>query len=232
VRGNRDEISLHPTWAMGAYQVREGLKSDLLKSWLQILGSTFVLVNDPTTSHEYFHDFKNLERFTSLEKKAAEEGNQIYAVNANIARIADRSILNVPAPADGADENTINAYVQTLRQGVEINYLTPQRIQITVPRLLAENEVVSLAVTADPAWKLKEPGQLKTDSFGNMLILPAEKATTYTLEYNASWLGSTITAGLLLISLLLLANIDRMTAVLLPILPSVVPTNRNEEEEY
>src|SRR3989344_7550508 len=68
VRGGRDEVSTHQTWAMGAYNIREGEKGELLKDWLAVFGvSTLLYQNE--TSVEYFKDYKNRQRFGELDKQ-------------------------------------------------------------------------------------------------------------------------------------------------------------------
>ena len=71
VRGGVDQNSIHPFWAMGAYQIREGENSDLAYGWLRTFGVSYILVHDKDLpagrqeSKEPFYDFKHPEKFAS-----------------------------------------------------------------------------------------------------------------------------------------------------------------------
>lgn len=261
VRGGRDEVSTHKTWAIGAYQIREGETDELLKNWLTVFGVSQLLYQGPD-SQEYFKDYKNRERFVELNKQSfpslchsRENGNPlvitktdprvgheddgtrdscadlVYVFPYSIARSADKALLNVDQPEKGNDEQALASYVDKLGAPLEFTYKNPTTIQINGQ--IDSSQIISLAVSYDPNWHLvKGAGKITSDSFGNLVILPQNKETEWTLEYREGW-SSWLPAVLLsLISTLLLSQSDRLTQLLLRKSPSLSTADKNEEEEY
>lgn len=62
VRGGKDEVSKDPSWAKGAWVIRESPSIEETKLWIKNLGVSYVLVHGPK-SPEFFHDFKNLGKW-------------------------------------------------------------------------------------------------------------------------------------------------------------------------
>lgn len=80
VRGGRDQVAIHPSWDKAAWEWREGDSPELAKEWLEELDVSFVLVHGPD-SIEYYHDFKNIEKWDKIGKKIwQEQGDIIYEI--------------------------------------------------------------------------------------------------------------------------------------------------------
>ncbi len=273
VRGGRDDASIHKTWAMGAYQIREGDSSrvlplanpnathlpagrqakgtpavgvprlaspvldlsnsngDLVRAWMQVLGVKYVLVHGPN-SQEYFHDFKNLERFDSLTLVSEAGGNRLYKNEAaSIAHIASQEILDLPKPKTGNDSLALEKYLATLQQPLPIIFNKPSQIQIKLPNSNAKDTVVGLAVSFDPGWTI-DKGEIKSDVYGNLVtVLPAgQEIITLSYRENISfWLPGIV---LSLFSLVLIFKIDSVVGVFKKRLTSIGIENQNEEEKY
>lgn len=231
VRGGRDEVATHPTWAMGAYQIREGTDPLLLKDWLTVLGISYVLVHEER-SGEYFKDFKNTSRFAELIEEEEFAGNILYQTPGTIARLANREILQNGRPKAGNDREALSNYVQNL--GEPLAFTIPQMNQLQIDSSqMSENEVISLAVTYDRAWKLvSKKGKVQADALGNMVIVPEGDSQVFQLEYQESiW---SLLPGVLfsLVSLALLYKSANL-AYLISRVPSLQLTDSsNEEEKY
>lgn len=80
VRGGRDEVSVDPNWRKAAWEFREGERSDEAIRWIKRLDIRYVLVHTSSSS-EFYHDFKNIEKWDEIGKKIWEgEGDIIYQI--------------------------------------------------------------------------------------------------------------------------------------------------------
>lgn len=232
VRGNRDEVSTHKTWAMGAYQIREGEKGELLSDWLEIFGVKWLLIND-AKSQEYFHDFKNQKRFQDFELKAEKYGDYLYKYESSIARVADLSIQKLSLPKEGNDGIALTNYVETLKEALNYQYMSPNKIQINLSRILTQNEVISLAVTYDPSWRVVSgEGQISSDSFGNLVVIPKDESQKYLLVYQEglmSWIWGIILSS---VSLICLFKAEQLASIFQRKSPALVDLSKDEEKEY
>lgn len=78
LRGGRDQVAVHPSWDTAAYELREGKDPELSEEWLDELKINYVLVHGPK-SPEYYHDFKNLDKWSVIGKVVWEgNGDVIY----------------------------------------------------------------------------------------------------------------------------------------------------------
>lgn len=78
VRGGRDEVATNPIWQKAAYEIREGSDPQTTQDLLIKLGVSYVLVHGPD-SPEYYHDFKNLDKWDRVGKKTwSGNGDSIY----------------------------------------------------------------------------------------------------------------------------------------------------------
>lgn len=81
VRGGRDQVATHPSWDKAAYELREGQDPKLAEGWLKELGVEYVLVHG-WGSEEYYHDFRNIEKWDRLGDIVwQEDGDILYEVN-------------------------------------------------------------------------------------------------------------------------------------------------------
>lgn len=184
VRGDNDNTSIHPMWAHGAYQIREGEDKNLTKYWLQILGAQYILVHTEK-SKDPFHDFKNTRKYENYQRIKANNGDVLYKVpNSYIARIADIDLLQVKKPINGADAKQLRAYALTLKKPVPITFENNNQIKI-IADSIPENSLISLAVTYDPNWKITVgQGKLGKDAFGNMVIVPQKSGkNNFIIQY-------------------------------------------------
>jgi len=185
VRGGMDEASIHPWWRDGAYQIREGKRSDITIDWLKVLGVSYILVNDKK-SEEPFRDFKNEEKYGKLRIIKSGKGDTLYKVDgAHIARLADRDILTIPTPRSGADQEVLSRYVEALKAPAQ---MSSKLNSILIKANVKENEVISLAMTYDSNWEIiKGQGRLKRDSIGNIVIIPNQLGSQiFKLHYQKS----------------------------------------------
>ena len=205
VRGGRDETSIHPFWADAAYQIREGESPDLTQNWLTTMGTSYILVHGPD-SEEPFHDFKHPEKFSKFELISENEDDFLYKVpKAYLARIADKDILKVRAPKNGVDQVALSAYTKTIKHPISFLFEKPNKIVINGN--IHEEEIISLAVSYDPGWKIQEgQGTILKDSLGNIIIEPKKQGDQrFVLVFSQSpmqFLIPMIFSGLLILILL------------------------------
>lgn len=76
VRGGRDQVATHPTWDKAAYELREGYSPELAEGWLRDLDISYVLIHRKD-SPEYYHDFKNIEKWQEIGEIVWKEGGDI-----------------------------------------------------------------------------------------------------------------------------------------------------------
>lgn len=171
IRGGRDEGSYHPFWDKAAYQIREGGLALLTQYWLQALGTRYVLVHSET-SNEPFRDFKNQDKFQGFKLIKQSQGDLLFEIEgANIARVADLRISKSAKPKSGADLTALSSYIGFLKRPAKIFFQEPSRIK--VEEEFKEGEVLSLAISFHPGWKLLHgEGNLSKDSLGNLVIVP------------------------------------------------------------
>ncbi len=191
LRGGNDSSSVHPTWAMASYQIREGSRAQVTKNWLKALGISKVLVHN-STSKDFYLDFKNPEKFENLKPIANSNGNILYEISGNnIARAASQEILNIKQPVSGEDSIVLEAYIKSLGENINIE----RNIQTIRLKNIPEGvRVISLAVTYQPSWKALYPGvEIISDNLGNMVILSeSELPEIIRIEYNPSIFSHTI----------------------------------------
>lgn len=187
VRGGMDQASVHPFWAHGAYQIREGESQNLSLFWLRALGISYILVHEKD-SQEPFHDFKQPEKFVGLKLVSAKEGDSLYQLEGgSIARVADLKILKASKPEGGADSQALLEYVRTIEKPLAYSLARPDEIKIVGK--LKRDDIVSLAVTFDPRWRLlKGRGNITGDPLGNLVITPKdEDGQKFELQYQPFW---------------------------------------------
>jgi hypothetical protein len=187
VRGGNDTVSLHPTWAEGAYQIREGESSALAEDWLDIFASQYVLINKDN-SQEMFHDFKHIEKFQDFEKIGDLSGNSVYNVNrGTMARIAKSDILSVGKLVNGADSHTLSEYVSAFVRPAGLVFVRANKFRVSGD--MHTGEVLSLAITFAPGWHLLQgQGTVAADSLGNIVVIPSHGGNqTFILEYTSGW---------------------------------------------
>lgn len=171
VRGNNDSASINPVWAMAAYQIREGSDLDLTDYWLKNLGVSEILIHQKD-SGEYFHDFKYTQKFEQFKKLDGDKKDQLFSIdNSSIARKASGTLMSVPKPRDGADLAALKEYNSNLLEPVKINFPSPNIIILEGD--IGNNELISLAITYHPNWRLLSPNATITrDNLGNMVVIP------------------------------------------------------------
>ncbi len=80
VRGGKDEVSLDPNWRSLAWEIREGEEIEKTIQALKGLEVSFLVVHTEK-SQEFFHDFKNIDKFKQdkrLKKVYQKDGDLIY----------------------------------------------------------------------------------------------------------------------------------------------------------
>ncbi len=224
VRGGVDQGSSHPFWAHGAYQIREGSDSELAYNWLKILGASYILVHQ-TSSKDIFHDFKNTQKYIDspeyFKQIKAYEGDVLYKVDdVSIARLADKKILSAKSPLNGADSNALSFYAQALKAPLEYSF---KNGKIWTSGNIGRDEVISLAITYDPHFKIREgQGRLVKDSIGNMVIVPKkESQQSFVLVYQNNRLENIIPLIFGLSAIILLLNYHKVHSRLVKRFPGL-----------
>ncbi len=187
VRGGVDQAAIHPLWAHGAFQIREGTNPELTYDWLKAFGASYILIHN-NKSLEPFHDFKHPEKFDQLHLVSEKSGDLLYKVEkSQIARIAGSAILNVEKPKNRADAQSLSEYVSSIKRPAQFFYRKPTQIEIHA--VLQKNEILSLAVSYDPRWRLiKGSGVIHSDNLGNIAIVPLTAGEqNFRLVYAAKW---------------------------------------------
>jgi len=83
VRGGKDEVAVNPDWDKASWEIREGQDPEKTKVWLEKINVSYVLVHT-SSSGEYYHDFKHLEKWSFVGKNIWEHGGDvIYHFEAN-----------------------------------------------------------------------------------------------------------------------------------------------------
>jgi len=78
LRGGRDQLSIDTSWYKAAYEFREGKGLTETKVWLEEMDIQYVLVHTEK-SGEYYHDFKNIDKWERLGEKVWEDnGDRLY----------------------------------------------------------------------------------------------------------------------------------------------------------
>ena len=81
LRGGRDQVAVHEDWDKAAYELREGNNPEASSRWLHELDISYALVHGPK-SGEYYHDFKNINKWKDIGKIVWEaDGDIIYEVS-------------------------------------------------------------------------------------------------------------------------------------------------------
>ena len=204
VRGGSDSSSLYKTWADGAYQIREGRDKELTSLWLKILGVSYVLTNN-SESLEYYRDFKFMGKFSGFENVRQGGGDSLYFIkNSEIARVADKGLLNVPPYINGADLNSLSLYADSIQGPAYFKYIKPY--VYTVNAVTARNQIISVAVTYSPDFKVvRGEGNIMPDSYGNTLIIPKKPGhQIFEVKFVPNILGYLLPMALSMITLILI----------------------------
>jgi hypothetical protein len=193
VRGDNDTASTHPWWAHGAYQIREGDNAQLSQAWLRILGASYLLVHG-SNSEDPFHDFKHVGKFSSARDSGftlieKQDDNYLYKVKgAYIARVTSGNLLNTTPPSNGADSAALLSYVSMIKRPAEYRFVKSN--QIAISTTTTSDEVISLAVSYDPHWKIIQgKGKISEDAVSNIIITPENQGQQeFILQYQMNML--------------------------------------------
>lgn len=235
IRGGADAFSYHSAWQDGAYQIREGTKSDLANDWLKALGASYVVVHE-SISAEQFRDFKHPSKFSdnrSFSRVYENSGDTLYKVNgATLGRIADIGILTTQRPKNGADKGALEKYVSTFQKTFAIFFDAPN--QFIFGGDIQKGEVISLAVTYHPSWKIIQgKGKIVSDSLGNMVIVPKNTGRQkFTLLYTNQPSDFILPGGLALAALFILLFFDKLYSYISKPLSRLSIGIHEKEEEY
>ncbi len=217
VRGGVDQASIHPFWAHGVFQIREGESSELALNWLKALGASWILVHGEG-SQEPYRDFKHLEKFGGIGEIGGireireEKGDTLYKVSgASIARVADKSILEVKKPKNGADQDTLTKYVNTFKTPLSLTSSHFARL-VEINADLKKDEVISLAISFSPGWAIEggAGGRVVGDSLGNIVVIPAAAGRVHlSLEYRIQAWERVIPVLISLVLVFMILNYDK-----------------------
>ncbi|OQX50860.1 hypothetical protein B5M47_02875 [candidate division CPR3 bacterium 4484_211] len=161
VRGGDDPAAVHPYWAHGAYQIREGESPDLAALWLESLGASWVVVNTSQSADPY-HDFRHPDKFGLMkgwQKVYDQDGNKIYRKKDDLfARAVDwKETKILSSPLSGIDEKNLKAYINWRNRLAGLTakgwYSSNQAIVLmTSPPL---SNAISLGVAFNHGWQAK-----------------------------------------------------------------------------
>ncbi|HJX45874.1 MAG TPA: hypothetical protein VJ399_01765, partial [Patescibacteria group bacterium] len=79
VRGGRDEVALDADWDKASWEIREGQDPQKTLNWINKLNISYILIHKQN-SYEYYHDFKNLNKWEKIGEKVW-ENNQDVIIN-------------------------------------------------------------------------------------------------------------------------------------------------------
>jgi hypothetical protein len=82
VRGGVDQASVNSDWRKAVWEIREGEDPEKSLAWLKKLKIDYLVVHSQASS-EFYHDFKNPEKFAGIEAMKLvydKEGDKIYRV--------------------------------------------------------------------------------------------------------------------------------------------------------
>jgi hypothetical protein len=82
VRGGVDQAAVDKDWREAVWEIREGTEVEESLKWLKDLGVSYLVVHTSTSS-EFYHDFRNPEKFEGIEGLKMvydEEGDRIYKI--------------------------------------------------------------------------------------------------------------------------------------------------------
>lgn len=189
VRGGDEPASIHPYWAHGSYQIREGQDPELADLWLKALGASWVVVHTPSSADPY-HDFKYSYKFEQMkdwQKVFENNGNQVYQLQDYqdiFGGVVKTGTVGISTrPQGGEDKSALQEYVSTHYQ-----QLDSQRLQVGIldnqtlllDGSLPEEYQIGISQTYSPQWQLLTPsdsvdkGEVGPDSLGNIMYRPAK----------------------------------------------------------
>lgn len=233
VRGGRDEVVTHSMLPHIVYQIREGTKWEVLLKWLDVLGVTHVLVHGDV-SRDPFKDFKNTERFDRLEQLKTENGDTLFRTHSTYpyAYVVKKDMLDLNRPKNALDEDFLTNYFGTRIHTATIANPQPDQIDLIFGSL-THNQIVSVAITYDPAWRLIQgKGTLVKDSLGQTAITAAEPGeTVFQLRYEKSYFYIVPTILIVVLMALILVKSDDVYTLLIRRF-SVGDVSNDEEREY
>lgn len=177
VRGGVDQGATHPFWARASYEIREGQNPEIAENWLQALGVSYLVIH-PSTSSEYYHDFKYPDKFDNrqnLKKVFSDRDSIIYQVEgSSLARVVDLVRFKKLKPLkDGADNQNLSAYTSLFGRQFESQWLGLDKVLLQ--GRINSGEGVVVALTWDRGWKCKVKNlacRIEKDIMGNILIDP------------------------------------------------------------
>lgn len=85
IRGGVDQASVDSQWRQAVWEIREGDQVEKSISWLKKLNISYLVVHTQNSA-EYYHDFKNIQKFeqcVDLLKIYDQSGDRIYRVLQN-----------------------------------------------------------------------------------------------------------------------------------------------------
>ncbi|MFA5070488.1 MAG: hypothetical protein WC528_04380 [Patescibacteria group bacterium] len=185
VKGAADQAATHPFWSHAIYQITtgenapEGRAGEMALVWLKALNANYIVVNTPL-SHDPFYDFKDPEKFETLEKVYESQGDVVYAVpltNPSLAQVVDEDRYGrLEAPTNGVDYQSVKAYadwVDKQAKPANFNWINNDTFEIQAD--VNDGDLVSAQITFDKGWQITGSGhRLKTakDVMGNLVIFP------------------------------------------------------------
>lgn len=209
VRGGNDSAAINHYFNHATFQIREGSSSQLASQWLQILGVEKLLINDQS-SQEYFHDFKNPDKFFDTQYFSLidkNSGNFVFSINnSSRARLASETILTAKAPSNGADTQALTGYLANFKQPIQMTYPQPNQIQIS--NSTNSDQIISASISFDPNWQIIEgDGRVLKDPLGNLIIQPTQPGPqTFLLQYSRSITDLFLSTLLIVLSAFLLSK--------------------------
>lgn len=219
LRGGLYQASSHPWSDHAYYQLANGDEAGLAKAWLTIINAKYLVVST-LGSADLYKDFKNTERFSSLDEVYNEAGDIIYETGlarpslAKPVNLATLKSLRIPKKAD--DEKPIFAYTSWLDNSSK-NETVITKVNNSTYKIsgkVGSGEGIQVAMTYDPGWQVsgtlngKKIGFKKIKDLMSFLVIVPEDQNSgevaLTLSHKPSiviWLGyltSLVTVGLLI----------------------------------
>lgn len=197
LRGGLFQASTHHWPDHIYYQLSTGDDPEISRAWLIIMNAKYALVTTPG-SPEMFHDFKNTDRYASLPIAFKDGADIIYQVPqvrpSNAKPVNIDQLKQLKAPLKGDDKPALLAYANLLNHSSQ-NQASFEMIDndnYKISGQIAQNEAVSVSMTADSSWSAYDSiskKSLKTgqDAFGFLVIYPQTNNFNIKLKHNASY---------------------------------------------
>lgn len=205
VRGGLDQSGTNPWWEHAAYQINAGEDGSLVVLWAKTFNVRYILVNYPE-SPDPFHDYVHPEKLEGLlEPVYSKAGSVIFEVpsgSGGLVQLVDLGRLRaLPAIENGADKESLQAYVDVVESGRNAFYTIDSVDRISIDAEVRPGEAILVKVTYDSGWRASAARtalRVRPDPLGFMIIEPDSPGEYEIILQHGrvwdEWVGYVVTA--------------------------------------